>query len=78
MRLNVTLELPDNVAITGPCPTRLEILDSEVRDPAQGVVGRTVGPARVNWRDGRRYLEVTVDVDEKAMVAALSPFRSTF
>ncbi len=76
MRLIVQLELPDTIALehrlegAGRDPSRFEIPDSEVRDPAVGAIGRTVGPARINWRDGRRYLEITVEVDDQAAVDA--------
>lgn len=40
-----------------------------VRDPATGVVGR-IRDARLNWRDGRQFLLLTLEVDDDSAVAA--------
>lgn len=64
MRISVQLELER------PIGDRVEILDSEVRDPAAGVIGHIVGPGRINWNDGRSYLEITVEIDDDAAITA--------
>jgi hypothetical protein len=68
MIVTISLELPD--AVETPWFDSIEILDSEVRDPAAGVIGHATGPARIRWSDRRRYLEVTIDIDDDAAIAA--------
>lgn len=67
MILNVSLELPASVRAEG---SRIDVLDTEVRDPAAGVIGHALGTARIHYRDGRRYLEITIEVDDTAAIAA--------
>lgn len=76
MILTISLELPLHVET--PWFDSIEIPDSEVRDPAVGVIGQAIGPARIAWRDGRRYLEVTIDVDDDAAIAASTRSGSVF
>jgi hypothetical protein len=68
MILTISLELPLHVET--PWYDSINITDSEVRDPAVGVIGHAIGQARITWRDGRRYLEVTIEVDDARAVDA--------
>lgn len=81
MILEVSVEIPaDATVVSGRKLYRTGVLwkvgDSEVRDPAVGVIGNVLS-MRDNQKAGRRYLDLTIEVDDKAVVeAALRAHRS--
>lgn len=76
MILQVAVEIPADASVAignGETVYRMGVLwkvgDSEVRDPAVGVIGNVLA-VRDNQKAGRRWLELTIEVDDKAAVEA--------
>lgn len=67
MILTVATRVPNYFAMAA---TEIEILDSEIRDPAVGVIGHALGKARIRGRGGEQWLEVTIEVDDDSAIAA--------